>query len=110
MAVSTLFHGPISDRLGGRPVPHTDGSAPPGTLAICLPTSFGAFAQGMALPNTHAAFVNVDLQAAGAASGLSGTGGTGGRRDPGRHSLPNGDRHGRLRHGGVGLGPRGDAI
>ena len=41
-------------------------------LAIFLPTSFGAFAQGVALPNTQAAFVSVDPQAAGTASGLGG--------------------------------------
>lgn len=40
--------------------------------AVFLPTSFGAFAQGMAMPNTQAAFVSVDPQAAGAASGLGG--------------------------------------
>ncbi|MFL5333645.1 MAG: hypothetical protein ACJ8H8_10810 [Geminicoccaceae bacterium] len=39
-------------------------------LGDLLPTSFGAFAQGLALPNTRAAFVNVDLQAAGAAAPL----------------------------------------
>ena len=40
--------------------------------AIFLPTSFGALSQGMALPNTQAAFVSVDPQAAGTASGLGG--------------------------------------
>ncbi len=40
--------------------------------ALFLPTSFGAFAQGVALPNTQAAFVSVDPQAAGTASGLGG--------------------------------------
>lgn len=40
--------------------------------ALFLPTSFGAFAQGIALPNTQAAFVSVDPQAAGTASGLGG--------------------------------------
>ena len=40
--------------------------------AIFLPTSFGAFAQGMALPNTQAAFVSVNPQAAGTASSLGG--------------------------------------
>jgi DHA1 family bicyclomycin/chloramphenicol resistance-like MFS transporter len=40
--------------------------------AIFLPTSFGAFAQGVALPNTQAAFVSVDPQAAGTASGIGG--------------------------------------
>ena len=40
--------------------------------AIFLPTSFSAFCQGLALPNTQAAFVNVDPQAAGTASGLGG--------------------------------------
>jgi MFS transporter, DHA1 family, multidrug resistance protein len=41
-------------------------------LAFFLPTSLGAFAQGIALPNTQAAFVSVDPQAAGTASGLGG--------------------------------------
>ena len=41
-------------------------------LAIFLPTSFGAFAQGLALPNTQAAFVSAHPQAAGTASGLGG--------------------------------------
>jgi DHA1 family bicyclomycin/chloramphenicol resistance-like MFS transporter len=40
--------------------------------ALFLPTSFGAFAQGVARPNTQAAFVSVDPQAAGTASGLGG--------------------------------------
>ena len=40
--------------------------------ALFLPTSFGAFAQGVAMPNTQAAFVSVDPQAAGTASGLGG--------------------------------------
>ena len=40
--------------------------------AIFLPTSFGALFQGVALPNTQAAFVSVDPQAAGTASGLGG--------------------------------------
>lgn len=39
---------------------------------IFLPTSFSAFAQGLALPNAQASFVNVDPQAAGTASGLGG--------------------------------------
>lgn len=39
---------------------------------LFLPTSFAAFAQGLALPNSQAAFVSVDPQAAGAASGLGG--------------------------------------
>ena len=40
--------------------------------ALFLPTSLGAFAQGLALPNTQAAVVSVDPSAAGAASGLAG--------------------------------------
>ncbi len=40
--------------------------------ALFLPTSFGALAQGVALPNTQAAFVGADPQAAGTASGLGG--------------------------------------
>ena len=40
--------------------------------AIFLPTSLGALFQGVALPNTQAAFVSVDPQAAGTASGLGG--------------------------------------
>lgn len=40
--------------------------------AIFLPTSLGAFAQGLSMPNTQAAFVNVDPHAAGTASGLGG--------------------------------------
>lgn len=40
--------------------------------AVFLPTSFGAFAQGLAMPNTQASFVSVDPQAAGTASGLGG--------------------------------------
>jgi DHA1 family bicyclomycin/chloramphenicol resistance-like MFS transporter len=40
--------------------------------ALFLPTSLTAFCQGLALPNTQAAFVNVDPQAAGTASGLGG--------------------------------------
>lgn len=40
--------------------------------AIFLPTSAGAFAQGLSMPNTQAAFVNVDPHAAGTASGLGG--------------------------------------
>lgn len=40
--------------------------------AIFLPTSFGAFCQGLAMPNTQAAFVSVEPQAAGTASGLGG--------------------------------------
>lgn len=40
--------------------------------SLFLPTSLGAFAQGMAMPNTQAAVVSVDPQAAGAASGLAG--------------------------------------
>lgn len=39
---------------------------------LFVPTSIGAFFQGMALPNTQAAFVSVDPQAAGTASGLGG--------------------------------------
>lgn len=39
---------------------------------LFLPTSLAAFAQGLALPNSQAAFVSVDPQAAGAASGLGG--------------------------------------
>lgn len=41
-------------------------------MAIFLPTTLGAFAQGLAMPNSQAAFVNVDPQAAGTASGLGG--------------------------------------
>jgi DHA1 family bicyclomycin/chloramphenicol resistance-like MFS transporter len=40
--------------------------------AIFLPTSLGALAQGMALPNAQAAMVGRDPQVAGAASGLGG--------------------------------------
>jgi DHA1 family bicyclomycin/chloramphenicol resistance-like MFS transporter len=40
--------------------------------AIFLPTSFGAFCQGLAMPNTQASFVSVEPQAAGTASGLGG--------------------------------------
>jgi DHA1 family bicyclomycin/chloramphenicol resistance-like MFS transporter len=40
--------------------------------ALFLPTSLGAFAQGLALPTSQAAFVSVDPQAAGTASGLGG--------------------------------------
>lgn len=39
---------------------------------LFLPTSLAAFAQGLALPNSQAAFVSVDPPAAGAASGLGG--------------------------------------
>jgi DHA1 family bicyclomycin/chloramphenicol resistance-like MFS transporter len=39
---------------------------------LFLPTSLGAFAQGLAIPSSQAAFVSVDPQAAGAASGLGG--------------------------------------
>jgi MFS transporter, DHA1 family, multidrug resistance protein len=40
--------------------------------SVFLPTSLGAFAQGLAVPNTQAAFISVDPQAAGTASGLGG--------------------------------------
>ena len=40
--------------------------------ALFLPTSFAGFAQGLAMPNAQAAFVSVDPQAAGTASGLGG--------------------------------------
>jgi DHA1 family bicyclomycin/chloramphenicol resistance-like MFS transporter len=40
--------------------------------AVILPTSLSAFAQGLAVPNTQAAFVGIDPQAAGTASGLGG--------------------------------------
>jgi MFS transporter, DHA1 family, multidrug resistance protein len=40
--------------------------------ALFLPTSLGAFAQGLALPTSQAAFVSVDPQAAGTASGVGG--------------------------------------
>jgi DHA1 family bicyclomycin/chloramphenicol resistance-like MFS transporter len=40
--------------------------------SVFLPTSLGAFAQGLAVPNTQAAFLSVDPQAAGTASGLGG--------------------------------------
>ena len=40
--------------------------------SMFLPTSLGAFAQGLAVPNTQAAFISVDPQAAGTASGLGG--------------------------------------
>jgi DHA1 family bicyclomycin/chloramphenicol resistance-like MFS transporter len=40
--------------------------------ALFLPTSLGAFAQGLALPTSQAAFVSVDPHAAGTASGLGG--------------------------------------
>lgn len=40
--------------------------------ALFLPTAAAAFAQGMAMPNAQAAFVSVDPQIAGAASGLGG--------------------------------------
>lgn len=40
--------------------------------AIFLPTSLGALAQGLALPNAQAAMVGSDPQSAGAASGLGG--------------------------------------
>ena len=39
---------------------------------LFLPTSLAAFAQGVAMPNSQAAFVSVDPQLAGAASGLGG--------------------------------------
>ena len=41
-------------------------------MALFLPTSLGTFSQGLAMANAQAAAVNVDLYAAGAASGLSG--------------------------------------
>jgi DHA1 family bicyclomycin/chloramphenicol resistance-like MFS transporter len=40
--------------------------------SLFLPTSLGAFSQGLALPNAQAAAISVDPRAAGAASGLSG--------------------------------------
>lgn len=40
--------------------------------AIFLPAALSAFSQGLAMPNTQAAMVSVDPQAAGAASGLGG--------------------------------------
>jgi MFS transporter, DHA1 family, multidrug resistance protein len=40
--------------------------------SVFLPTSLGAFAQGLAVPNTQAAFISVDPQEAGTASGLGG--------------------------------------
>ncbi|HEX6012106.1 MAG TPA: multidrug effflux MFS transporter [Geminicoccaceae bacterium] len=40
--------------------------------SVFLPTSLGAFAQGLAVPNTQAAFLSIDPQAAGTASGLGG--------------------------------------
>jgi MFS transporter, DHA1 family, multidrug resistance protein len=40
--------------------------------ALFLPTSFGALAQGVALPNTQASFVGADPRVAGTASGLGG--------------------------------------
>jgi MFS transporter, DHA1 family, multidrug resistance protein len=40
--------------------------------ALFLPTSLGAFAQGLAMPNSQAAFISVDPHAAGTASGLGG--------------------------------------
>jgi DHA1 family bicyclomycin/chloramphenicol resistance-like MFS transporter len=40
--------------------------------AMFVPTSIGAFAQGVSLPNTQAAFVSVFPQLAGTASGLGG--------------------------------------
>ncbi len=39
---------------------------------LFLPTSLAAFAQGLALPNSQAAFVSVEPRAAGSASGLGG--------------------------------------
>jgi DHA1 family bicyclomycin/chloramphenicol resistance-like MFS transporter len=41
-------------------------------LSLFLPTSFGAFSQGLSMPNAQAAAVSVDPQAAGAASGITG--------------------------------------
>jgi len=41
-------------------------------LALFLPTAFGAFAQGMSIPNTMAAVVSVNPMVAGSASGLAG--------------------------------------
>jgi DHA1 family bicyclomycin/chloramphenicol resistance-like MFS transporter len=41
-------------------------------LAMFVPTAFGAFAQGLSMPNTQAAMVSVDPQTAGTASGLGG--------------------------------------
>ena len=41
-------------------------------LAMFLPMSFGAFSQGLAMPNTQAAVVSVRPDLAGAASGLAG--------------------------------------
>ena len=41
-------------------------------LAIFLPTSVGAFFQGMAMPNSQAAVVSVAPEVAGSASGLAG--------------------------------------
>jgi DHA1 family bicyclomycin/chloramphenicol resistance-like MFS transporter len=40
--------------------------------AVFLPTALGAFGQGISVPNTQAAFVSVDPQAVGTASGLGG--------------------------------------
>jgi DHA1 family bicyclomycin/chloramphenicol resistance-like MFS transporter len=40
--------------------------------AVFLPMALGAFGQGVALPNTQAAFISVDPQAVGTASGLGG--------------------------------------
>jgi MFS transporter, DHA1 family, multidrug resistance protein len=41
-------------------------------IALFVPMSFGAFAQGLAMPNTQAAVVSVRPEIAGAASGLGG--------------------------------------
>ena len=86
--------------------------------AIFLPTSFGAFAQGVALPNTQAAFVSVHPQAAGTASGLGGflqmglaaRGGADRGLDPGRHALSHGDRDEPVRRGRAHFGAGGDSL
>ena len=84
--------------------------------ALFLPTSLAAFAQGVAMPNSQAAFVSVDPQAAGAASGLGGflqmgiaaAGGAGGGLAAGRHALADGDRDDAVRRGCPHRGAGGD--
>ena len=85
--------------------------------AIFLPTSLGALSQGVALPNTQAAFVSVDPQAAGTASGLGGFLQMGMAAlvaqivgsISGRHTLPDGARHGWLFRCCTGLRAGGNA-